>query len=58
MQKKTCVIFDFGGGTHDVTVLEIYKKRITVKAINGDSQLGGQDIDILLVKWCIHEYNV
>ena len=52
------MIFDFGGGTHDVTVLEIYKKRITVKAINGDSQLGGQDIDILLVKWCIHEYNV
>ena len=40
-KKKTFVIFDFGGGTHDVTVLETYRKRITVKAINGDDQLGG-----------------
>ena len=51
--KKMCVIFDFGGGTHDVTILEILKKRVTVKAINGDPQLGGQDLDIALLKWAI-----
>ena len=42
---KRCVIFDFGGGTFDVSVLEIVGKQSIVKAINGDTHLGGQDID-------------
>lgn len=53
-----CVIFDFGGGTHDVTILEILKKRVTVKAINGDPQLGGQDLDIALLKWAIKQFDL
>ena len=58
LKKKYYVIFDFGGGTHDVTVLETHKKKFSVKTINGDDCLGGQDIDILLVNWCIKEYNI
>jgi len=51
--RKKCVVFDFGGGTHDVTVLEIHKKKINVKAVDGDPNLGGQDIDIELMKYCL-----
>ena len=42
---KKVLIFDFGGGTFDVTVLEIIGRESTVKATTGDSRLGGQDID-------------
>ena len=52
-ELKKCVIFDFGGGTLDVTCLEINKVQITTKAINGESDLGGQDIDLIILKWCI-----
>lgn len=55
--RKKCVVFDFGGGTHDVTVLEIYKRKIENKAVKGDPNLGGQDIDIALMKYCIVEFN-
>ena len=57
MQKRTCLVFDFGGGTLDVSVLEIFKKKVTVKAIHGDNQLGGQDLDIKMVEWAIEQYN-
>ena len=56
-EMKKCVIFDFGGGTLDVTCLEINNKSITTKSINGESNLGGQDIDLALIKWCIETYN-
>ena len=36
-ERKRCLVFDFGGGTHDVTILEIYKRMISVKAIEGDN---------------------
>ena len=38
---KRCCIFDFGGGTFDVSILEVVDRKITVKAIIGDTQLGG-----------------
>ena len=56
-EVKKCVIFDFGGGTLDVTCLEIKQRSITTIAINGESNLGGQDIDLALVKWCIETHN-
>ena len=42
--KRYC-IFDFGGGTFDVSILEIEGRRVIVKAIAGDTHLGGADID-------------
>ena len=48
--RKLC-IFDFGGGTFDVSILTITNRKIEVKAIEGDNQLGGQDIDHQL---CTH----
>lgn len=51
------MVYDFGGGTLDVTVIQILRKKVTVKAINGDNQLGGQDLDIEMVKWAIEQYN-
>ena len=50
---KNVLIFDLGGGTFDVTIMEINKSKFTVKAIGGDSHLGGQDFDNELVKLCI-----
>ena len=54
-EKKICV-FDFGGGTFDVTILIIKNKNFIVKATGGDTHLGGQDIDNLLVEYCIQEF--
>ena len=54
--KKNVCIFDFGGGTFDVTVLTIENKEFKVLSTGGDSHLGGADIDNLLVKYCINEF--
>ena len=54
-EKKICV-FDFGGGTFDVTILKIVGKEFTVINTGGDTHLGGQDIDNLLVEYCIKEF--
>ena len=56
-KKKNVCIFDFGGGTFDVTVLTIENKEFKVLSTGGDSHLGGSDIDNLLVKYCINEFN-
>jgi len=56
-KKKNICVFDLGGGTFDVTILEIHNKKFTVKAIGGDSHLGGQDFDNELIKYCVEEFN-
>ncbi len=55
IKKKICV-FDLGGGTFDVTIMEIDKQNFTVKATGGNSHLGGQDFDNELVKFCIEKF--
>ena len=50
------VVFDCGGGTHDVSVLEIDNDVVEVLSTNGDTHLGGDDIDKLLVDWIIAEF--
>ena len=55
-KKKNVCVFDLGGGTFDVTILEIDNKKFTVKAIGGDSHLGGEDFDNELVKYCIEKF--
>lgn len=45
------LVFDFGGGTLDVTVLEMMEGVLDVKASYGDTQLGGKDFDSILIQW-------
>ena len=59
MDKKkngTIVVFDFGGGTFDVSILEIHDGVIEVKATNGDTHLGGDDIDQKIINHMIEEF--
>ena len=52
-ERKRIVVFDMGGGTLDVSVLNIEDGIIEVMSTRGDTHLGGQDIDEILVKHCI-----
>lgn len=54
--EKNILVFDFGGGTHDVSLLNLSDGVFEVKATAGDTHLGGEDIDILLVDYCIQEF--
>jgi molecular chaperone DnaK len=59
MDKKKdekIVIYDFGGGTFDVSVLEVGDGVVEVKATNGDTHLGGDNFDIIILEWMISEF--
>ena len=53
---STIAVFDFGGGTFDVSILEISNGVIEVKSTNGDTLLGGDDIDHKLIEYLVDEY--
>ena len=53
---ETILVFDLGGGTFDVSVLEVGDGVIEVKATNGDTHLGGDDWDERIVRWLIDEF--
>ena len=55
-KNEKIVVYDFGGGTFDVSVLEIGGDVIEVKSIDGDSHMGGGDIDRKIVRWIAEEY--
>lgn len=55
-KDEKIVVFDFGGGTFDISVLEVSNDVIEVKATDGDSHLGGRDIDQTIVKWIAEEF--
>ncbi len=55
-QSGTVVVFDFGGGTFDVSVLEVSDGVIEVKSTNGDTHLGGDDVDQTLIKYLVDEF--
>ena len=57
-QKKDEVIavFDFGGGTFDISILEVGEGVVEVKSTNGDTHLGGDNIDQLLIDWILAEF--
>lgn len=57
-QTGTALIFDFGGGTLDVSLVEISKDRFVVKAVAGDTKLGGRDIDDALLSYIIKREGV
>lgn len=53
---KAVAVFDLGGGTFDISILEIQSGVFEVKSTNGDTHLGGEDFDITLVRWMIQEF--
>lgn len=55
-KDETILVFDLGGGTFDVSVLEVGDGLVEVKATNGDTHLGGDDWDAVLVDWMIAEF--
>ncbi len=55
-KDEKIVVFDFGGGTFDVTVLEVSGDTIEVKSTDGDNHMGGEDIDHKMIKWIGDEF--
>jgi len=55
-KNEKIVVYDFGGGTFDVSVLEVGDDVIEVKSTDGDSHMGGEDIDQKIVKWIAGEF--
>jgi len=55
-KDETILVFDLGGGTFDVSVLEVGDGVVEVKATNGDTHLGGDDYDQRIVNWLIEEF--
>jgi molecular chaperone DnaK len=55
-KDETIVVYDFGGGTFDVSVLEVGDGLVEVKATNGDTHLGGDDLDQRIVDWIAAEF--
>ena len=55
-KDEKIVVYDFGGGTFDVSVLEVGNDVIEVKSTDGDSHMGGEDIDQKIIKWIAEEF--
>jgi molecular chaperone DnaK len=55
-ENEKIVVYDLGGGTFDVSVLEIGDGVFEVKATNGDTHLGGDDFDQVLIDWMVEEF--
>ncbi|AOW03012.1 YALI0C17347p [Yarrowia lipolytica CLIB122] len=53
---KVVAVFDLGGGTFDISILEIQKGVFEVKSTNGDTHLGGEDFDIVLVRHLVDQF--
>ena len=59
MDKKkdgTIAVFDFGGGTFDISILEVSEGVVEVKSTNGDTHLGGDNVDQLVMDWLVEEF--
>ena len=55
-KDETIAVYDFGGGTFDVSILEVGEGVIEVKSTNGDTHLGGDNLDQRIVDWLIAEF--
>ena len=55
-QDETVLVFDLGGGTFDVSILELSEGVFEVKATNGDTMLGGDDFDKKVMDWMVEEF--
>src|SRR5450755_3404669 len=54
--NETIAVYDFGGGTFDISILEVGEGVVEVKATNGDTHLGGDNLDQRIVDWLIDEF--
>ncbi len=54
--SETIAVYDFGGGTFDISILEVGEGVVEVKATNGDTHLGGDNIDRVIIEWIIDEF--
>jgi molecular chaperone DnaK len=55
-KDQTIAVYDFGGGTFDISILEVGDGVVEVKSTNGDTHLGGDNIDQRIVDWLIQEF--
>ncbi len=55
-KDETIAVFDFGGGTFDVSILEVGEGVVEVKATNGDTHLGGDNLDQNIIEWIVAEF--
>ena len=55
-KDETIAVYDFGGGTFDISILEVGEGVVEVKATNGDTHLGGDNIDQRIVDWLVDEF--
>jgi molecular chaperone DnaK len=54
--EETIAVYDLGGGTFDISILEIGEGTFQVKSTNGDTHLGGDDFDQLVIDWLVDEF--
>ena len=57
MFYRKVLIYDFGGGTFDVAVINVEKAQMNVMAVGGDNHLGGDDFDNKLLEYCLSEFH-
>jgi molecular chaperone DnaK len=55
-KDETIAVYDFGGGTFDISILEVGEGVVEVKSTNGDTHLGGDNIDSRIVEWLVDEF--
>lgn len=55
-KDQTIAVYDFGGGTFDISILDVGDNVVEVRSTNGDTHLGGDDIDNLLIDWLTKEF--
>jgi molecular chaperone DnaK len=55
-KNETIAVYDFGGGTFDISILEVGDGVVEVKSTNGDTHLGGDNIDHLIIDWLVQEF--
>jgi molecular chaperone DnaK len=55
-KDETIAVYDFGGGTFDISVLEVGDGIVEVKATNGDTHLGGDDLDDRIIEWLVGDF--
>src|SRR3989344_384707 len=55
-KNEQIAVYDFGGGTFDISILEVGADIVEVKSTDGDSHLGGRDIDRKIIDWVANEF--
>ncbi|MCD5397278.1 MAG: molecular chaperone DnaK [Candidatus Pacebacteria bacterium] len=55
-KDQQIVVYDFGGGTFDISILDVGEDTVEVKATNGDTHLGGDDFDQKIIDWLVSEF--